>query len=126
MNQLRQVILTAAALALMASPAFAQTSGATPGDTGSSSMSHGPAGQAFMGEMHTMQQQMSSARMTSNADQDFVSMMKPHHQGAIAMAKTELKYGKSAYLKRMARKIIKSQSHEIKEMDGWQKKHPRS
>jgi uncharacterized protein (DUF305 family) len=124
-KQLRQVILTATTLALMANPAFAQTSGATPGtsDAGSSSMSHGPAGQAFMQEMHAMQQHMSSARMTGNADQDFVSMMKPHHQGAISMAKTELKYGKSAYLKRMARKIIKSQSHEIKEMDEWQHKH---
>ncbi len=131
MKRLRSIITAAAAAAFLAGPAFAQTSGTTTPAEGMSATSaasggHGSADHAFMGEMQAMQQQMSSAKMTGNADQDFVTMMKPHHQGAIAMAKTEIKYGKSAYLKKMARKIVASQSHEIKQMDMWQQKHPNS
>ncbi|MHB1305160.1 MAG: CopM family metallochaperone [Acidiphilium sp.] len=108
----------AAALAgatLFAAVAFAQSNGTQP-----------PAAvdQAFMHEMTTMRQSMSGATMTGKPDQDFVAMMIPHHQGAVAMAHTELTYGKSRYLKKMARRIIKSQDREIKEMQRWQKKHP--
>lgn len=87
-------------------------------------MGHDPADQAFMQDMQAMQQKMSSAQMTGDPDRDFTTMMIPHHQGAVAMAKTELKYGKSAYLKRMARNIIKPQDREITEMRHWRAKHP--
>jgi uncharacterized protein (DUF305 family) len=134
MNNLRRLALATATAAFLTAPAFAQQSGAstapsttdmasTSGTTGTS-IGRGPADHAYMQEMQGMQQRMSSARMTGNPDKDFVSMMIPHHRGAIAMAKTELKYGKSAYLKRMARKIVKSQSREIKKMTKWEKKHP--
>lgn len=83
-----------------------------------------PADQAFTQAMQQMQQTTSSTPMTGKTDQDFVMMMVPHHQAAVAMAHTELKYGKSAYLKRMARKIIKSQNRQIKQMGHWKAKHP--
>ena len=120
----------AAAAALFASaPAFAQNAVSTPpspaaGTTNTASSAKGPADQALLRDMRTMRHRMSSARLTGKPDQDFVATMIPHHQGAVAMAHTELKYGKSPYLKRMARKIIKSQDRQIKEMRHWQAKHP--
>ena len=46
-----------------------------------------------------------------------------HHQGAIDMAKIELKYGKDPELKALARNIIKAQQPEIKFMQQWLKKN---
>lgn len=46
----------------------------------------------------------------------FLSMMIPHHQGAIDMAEMELKMGKDAKVKQWARKIIQDQKKEIAEM----------
>jgi uncharacterized protein (DUF305 family) len=39
---------------------------------------------------------------TGDVDRDFVAMMVPHHQGAIDMAKAELKYGHNEQLRRLA------------------------
>ncbi len=83
-----------------------------------------PADKAFSAGMDQMNQTMSTAPMTGNADQDFVFMMLPHHQGAVAMAKTELQYGKDPILRKMARDIIASQDNEISEMHAWQASHP--
>jgi hypothetical protein len=41
-------------------------------------------------------------RPTGDVDRDFVSMMVPHHQGAIDMAQAELRYGRNEQLRRMA------------------------
>ncbi len=109
-------LLTAPALAL------AQQSAASVAPM--SSMT-GPADQAFSSSMDQMQKTMSAAPMTGNADRDFVSMMLPHHQGAVAMAKVELRYGKDPMLRKMARDIIASQDKEIAEMHAWQAAHPK-
>lgn len=50
---------------------------------------------------------------TGDVDRDFVAMMAPHHQGAIDMARTELKYGRNETLKRLAQEIIVAQGQEI-------------
>lgn len=50
---------------------------------------------------------------TGNIDRDFVAMMVPHHQGAIDMAQTELRYGREAQLKRIAQEIIVDQTQQI-------------
>src|SRR5262245_8729559 len=39
---------------------------------------------------------------SGDVDTDFVAMMVPHHQGAIEMARAELRYGHNEQLKRMA------------------------
>src|SRR5262249_5749745 len=39
---------------------------------------------------------------TGDIDRDFVAMMSPHHQGAIDMAISELRYGKNEQLRRIA------------------------
>jgi len=53
---------------------------------------------------------------TGNVDRDFVSMMIPHHQGAIDMAVAELQYGTDPRLKRIAQGIIVEQQQEIAAM----------
>jgi uncharacterized protein (DUF305 family) len=53
---------------------------------------------------------------TSNADIDFVNGMIPHHQGAIDVAKVQMKYGKDAETRKLAEKIIADQEKEIAQM----------
>jgi hypothetical protein len=48
-----------------------------------------------------------------DVDRDFVAMMVPHHQGAIDMARAELRYGHNELLRRLARKIVTDQQQEI-------------
>lgn len=60
-----------------------------------------------------------SMKMSGNADRDFASMMKVHHQGAIDMAQLELKNGKDAKMRSLAKRVIGAQQKEIKEIDRW-------
>jgi hypothetical protein len=53
---------------------------------------------------------------TGDIDRDFVAMMIPHHQGAIDMAISELRYGKNEQLRRIAQEIIVDQMQEIAAM----------
>lgn len=62
--------------------------------------------------------------MKASADHHFVTMMIPHHAGAVDMAKIELKYGSDPKLRKMAQMIVSSQSKEINELKSWQKAHP--
>ncbi len=84
----------------------------------------GPADQAMTAGMDKMNHDMAAAPMTGNADHDFVAMMLPHHEGAVAMAKVELQYGKDPAMRHMARNIVASQDKEIAEMKTWLAKHP--
>jgi len=64
-------------------------------------------------------QQMTKAmaiRPSGDADRDFVALMVPHHEGAIAMAQAELRYGKNEQLRRMAQEIVVTQQQEIAAM----------
>ena len=85
---------------------------------------HGMMMHDMQSHMHTMMQQMQAVPMTGNADHDFAAMMIPHHEGAIEMAQTELKYGKDPALRAMARSIVTSQQKEIEQMQAWLKTHP--
>jgi hypothetical protein len=53
---------------------------------------------------------------SGDIDGDFVAMMTPHHQGAIDMAISELRYGKNEQLRRIAQEIIVDQLQEIAAM----------
>jgi len=55
-------------------------------------------------------------KASGDADVAFVAMMVPHHQGAIDMAQTELRYGRNEQLRRMAQEIIVTQQQEIAAM----------
>ncbi len=73
--------------------------------------------------MKKMDHDMSAVPMTGVVDHDFAAMMIPHHQGAIDMAKGELKYGKDPAMRRLAEEIIVDQQSEIEVMNLWIKKH---
>ena len=49
-------------------------------------------------------------------DRAFLRMMIPHHQGAIVMAKAELRKGKDPELRTLAQNIITAQQREIRQM----------
>src|SRR4030095_12365643 len=66
--------------------------------------------------MRVMHKGMHSAPHTGDPDRDFVTMMIPHHQGAIDMAKAILLYGKDEQLKRLAQEIIAAQPNEVQLM----------
>lgn len=53
---------------------------------------------------------------TGDVDRDFVAMMVPHHQGAIAMAQAELRHGGNEVLRRLSQEIIVTQQQEIAAM----------
>lgn len=57
-----------------------------------------------------------AARPSGDIDRDFVAMMVPHHQGAIDMAMSYLRYGDNEQLRRIAQEIIVDQQQEIAAM----------
>jgi len=69
--------------------------------------------------MSVMHKGMHTAPQTGDPDSDFVTMMIPHHQGAIDMAKALLLYGKDPQLRRLAQEIITDQQSEIELMQLW-------
>ncbi|MEM5326415.1 DUF305 domain-containing protein [Paraburkholderia sp. JHI2823] len=110
---------------MIALPVDAQESNSMPGmkmsaqnDAGANASTQG-----FKDADEKMMKEMSAPPYTGNADQDFVAHMIPHHQGAIDMAKVELKYGKDPELKKLAKNIINAQHDEIGFMQRWQEKH---
>jgi uncharacterized protein (DUF305 family) len=86
-------------------------SGSSPIDT--------PEETAFLAETTTsMATMMAGMAVTpsGDTDADFVAQMIAHHQGAIEMAQTELRYGHDEQLRRMAQAIIVTQQEEIATM----------
>jgi uncharacterized protein (DUF305 family) len=79
-------------------------------------------GSAMQSAMERMQQGMSMP-MSGDPDVDFASMMIPHHQGAIDMAKVELEYGKNPELRKLADEIIRSQQAEVGFLQKWLDTH---
>lgn len=65
--------------------------------------------------MKKMMQDMSSVKISSNIDKDYLEGMIPHHQGAIDSANNILKYSKNKKIRKIAKDIIKEQEKEIKE-----------
>ena len=65
--------------------------------------------------MNTMMAAM-TIKPSGDVDTDFVAMMVPHHQGAIDMAQSELRYGRNEQLRRLAQEIIVTQQQEIAAM----------
>ncbi len=85
----------------------------------SASAAASPAQSPFMADSEVaMTTMMSAMHITpsGDVDADFVALMVPHHQGAIDMAKAELRYGRNEPLRRIAQGIIVTQLQEIEAM----------
>ena len=80
-----------------------------------------PFDQLMADAMNVMHTNMHKAEYSGDADHDFVTMMIPHHQGAIDMAKALLLYGKDPQMRRLAQEIIIDQQSEIQLMQLWLK-----
>jgi uncharacterized protein (DUF305 family) len=76
-----------------------------------------------MAKMHAA---MASVEPSGNSDVDFVKLMLPHHQAAIDMARTQLKYGNDPQMRRLAQEVIIDQQSEIELMHLWLKQRESS
>jgi len=79
----------------------------------------GAADEPFLAASGAAMEQMMknmAIRPSGEVDRDFIAMMIPHHESAIAMAKAELRYGKNEQLRRMAQEIVVTQRQEIAAM----------
>jgi len=133
-NKVASAVLLMATVALGAAPlpALAQQGASMASPSSAAEAQSAPAGSqgaggdstaAFKAADKHMMDSMQGQAYTGNADEDFVSHMIPHHQGAVDMAEVEAKYGKDPQLKRLAARIIASQRREIDFMKSWQTKH---
>jgi hypothetical protein len=69
--------------------------------------------------MAIMDDGMRRAPMNGSPDHDFLTMMVPHHQGAVDMAKALLVYSRDPELRNLAQGIITEQQNEIRLMQAW-------
>jgi uncharacterized protein (DUF305 family) len=77
----------------------------------------------LMTGMHKMHAAMGSVKDSGDSEVNFVSLMLPHHQAAIDMAKAQLLHGKDPQMRRLAQEIITDQQSEIELMQLWLKQH---
>lgn len=81
----------------------------------------GPSWSELKESMDRMHSVASQTDATGDPDLDFARLMLAHHQAAIEMAKTELKYGKQPQMRRLAQEIITDQQSEIELLRLWLK-----
>lgn len=83
-----------------------------------------PFGALMDDAMSVMDAGMKQAPMNGVPDHDFITMMVPHHQGAVDMAKAVLLHTKDPEIRNLALGIIAEQQVEIDVMRNWLKNHP--
>jgi hypothetical protein len=74
---------------------------------------------AYQEAMHAMHTPMMMGLNHPDADKAFVLSMIPHHQGALDMARIQLKFGKDRKMRRLAFDILRSQHIEVLQMERW-------
>lgn len=68
-----------------------------------------------------MHRDMSGLHRADPFDRKFIDMMVAHHEGAMRMARAELKRGKVGELREIARSILRMQGKEIRQLNEWQR-----
>lgn len=76
---------------------------------------------AYKAAMMKTMEGMPMMKFTGDADLDFMSHMRSHHQGSVAMAKVVLANGKDSEVKKLAQNIVTAQETEIAAIDVWLK-----
>lgn len=76
--------------------------------------------------MAIMNRGMQHAAASGVPERDFITMMIPHHQGAIDMAKAILVHSKDLELRNLAQGIITEQQNEIRIMQAWLQRYQTS
>lgn len=72
--------------------------------------------QQFLFEIDLAMSNMNRSMLTTptdDIDRDFVNVMVPHHQGAIDLARAEIKYGRNDALRQLAKRMVSEQEEEI-------------
>jgi hypothetical protein len=110
MNTLKMIALAACAVTVLAGPVLAQSASETPANKEY---------MAGMDKMHTKMMEATDADPTKS----FAKKMIAHHEGAIDMSQTVLKFTKDEEIKKMANKMISEQQMEVKELKDWLAKH---
>ena len=118
-------ILLAAGLA--AAPAMAQTDhGATHGASAGGAPAMSAASMSYMDAMKKMDSDMAAMPMSGAPGVDFATMMIPHHQAAIDMAKAYLASGENdPAIAKLSREIIEAQEREIAFLKSWLAARPK-
>jgi len=130
MLEVERMLVHAAAIAasvlfggsLLAEAQQASPSKSMPGMTMTRPDGSNPEIKAFSEANEKMHAAMNSP-LTGNADWDFALNMIPHHQGAIDMARAELRYGADPEMRKLAKSVIAAQEKEIALMKLWQQRH---
>ena len=73
--------------------------------------------------MARMMDGMHRAPASGEPDRDFVTMMIPHHQGAVDMARALLAHSDDPELRNLAQAILVEQANEIALMRAWLARH---
>ncbi|MBO0360518.1 DUF305 domain-containing protein [Hymenobacter sp. BT186] len=63
---------------------------------------------------------------SGSLDTDFATLMVRHHQSGVALAQTELAYGRNAEVKAAARNIVRDEQAEVRQYQRWLQTHSAS
>lgn len=83
----------------------------------------GKSGNAMMKVMDANMKTMMAMKPTGDADHDFATILKMHHQGAIDMVNVYMVQAKNAELKKMAWRMLTLQKKEIGELTAFLDQH---
>ena len=127
---MKRLVLACLASAFVIGIAIAQQSTPMPGVDMKSCMdmkmmapdpSDSASTKGYKAAMMEMMAGMPMTKFTGDADLDFMSQMRTHHQAAIDMAKIVLANGKDAEVKKLAQDIVTAQEKEIVTINAWLK-----